>query len=72
MDGDVFGGFRSIAVTVQDKFGNDSNMFVFLFESHGRRMKPQRFVALEKRKEKAGVVFWKNKSRGYIMFDAEH
>ena len=37
-DGDVFGSFYSLAVTEQDKWVYDRNMFVFSFESHGRCM----------------------------------
>ena len=56
-DGDVFGGFYSVAVTEQFKEFNDPNMFVFSFESHGRCATPQRFaVRKEVRGEKVCQV----------------
>ena len=42
-DGDVFGGFYSVAVTEQDEFLYDPNMFIFSFETHGRCNTPQKF-----------------------------
>ena len=35
-EGDVFGGFYTVAVTEQDEFFWDPDMFIFSFESHGR------------------------------------
>ena len=68
-DGDVFGGFYSVAVTKQDKYYNPT-MFVFSFESHGRCMTPQRFVAKEEMKSRASVEFFKNDFlRQFVEFD---
>ena len=67
-DGDVFGGFYSVAVTEQEKDFYDPDIFAFLFESHGRCETPQRFVLKEKRKEHAFVEFWKNNSDGFVDF----
>ena len=64
--GDVFGGFFSVAVTEQIKRFFDPNMIIFSFESHGRCMTPQRFVAREERKENAPVMLWRNKRRGFV------
>ena len=46
-EGDVFGGFYSVAVTEQDEDFYDPDMFVFSFESHGRCETPQMFVVKE-------------------------
>ena len=66
-DGDVFGGFYSVAVTEQVKRFYDRDMFIFSFESHGRCKTPQRFVVRERLKEKACVYFY-NKSDGFVEF----
>ena len=42
-EGDVFGGFSSVAVTEHNKLFFDPNTFIFSFESHGRCKTPQRF-----------------------------
>ena len=67
-EGDVFGGFYSVAVTEQDIVFYDPNMFVFSFESHGRCETPQRFGVKEERKEKAYVRFFKNDNQGFVVF----
>ena len=46
-DGDVFGGFYSVAVTEQWENSSDRDIFVFSFESHGRLETQQRFVVKE-------------------------
>ena len=56
-DGDVFGGFYSVAVSERGKTLKDRNMFIFSFESHVRCMTPQRFVVKEKKKDSAAVEF---------------
>ena len=66
-DGDVFGGFYSVAVTEQDKKFFDPNLFIFSFESHGRCETPQRFVVNEEWKEKAGVEFCKVDVFGWFV-----
>ena len=67
-DGDVFGGFYSVAVTDQGFFFSDPNMFVFSFESHGRCMTPQRFVVKEDEKDDAFVYFCMNYIHGMVLF----
>ena len=59
-DGDVFGGFYSVAVTERLKDENlfDPNMFAFSFESHGRCETPKRFAVKKKFKVDAGVAFF--------------
>ena len=46
-DGDVFGGFYSVAATVQDRCFDDPNFFIFSFESHGRCATPMKFDVKE-------------------------
>ena len=65
-DGDVFGGFYSVAVTEQDKNFYDPDMFVFSFESHGRCETPQRFVVNERVKGRTYVAFRTNNSNGFV------
>ena len=68
-DGDVFGGFYSVAVPVQDGFFFDPNIFAFSLESRGRCMTPQRFDVKTERKTRAGVKFFKNDSdRWFVAF----
>ena len=61
-EGDVFGGFYSVAVTVQDKAFNDPNMFIFSFESHGRCETPQRFAVKNEVRSSKYMRFWKKNS----------
>ena len=68
MDGDVFGGFYSAAVTKQSENFYDPSIFAFSFESHGRCMTPQRFVVKEGRREEAFVRFLKDNSQGFVNF----
>ena len=70
-DGDVFGGFYSIAVMQQDKGNVNLNVFVFSFESHGRCKTPQRFVLKEDMRKKAIVGFWRHNSGGFVDFWVE-
>ena len=74
-DGDVFGGFYSVAVTEQEKYFYDPDIFAFSFESRGRRATPQRFVmdATERLKEWACVRFCKNSSNtGFVSFGVDY
>ena len=65
-DGDVFGGFYSVAVTEQNKCFKDPEMFIFSFESHGRCATPQRFLP----KGSAGVWFYAYNWHGwFVRFD---
>ena len=59
-DNDVFGAFYSIPVSKQEEELFDGNVFAFSFESHGRCMTPQRFVAMTEQRDEAYVVFCKN------------
>ena len=67
-DGDVFGGFYSVAVTKQDEDFYDPSMFAFSFEAHGRCETPQRFVVYEWLDMNANVSFRKNDSYGFVRF----
>ena len=70
-DGDVFGGFYSVAVKEQDEFFYDPDIFIFSFESRGRCTKPQRFDVRKKAKADACVAFFnENDSDGcFVDFD---
>ena len=65
--GDVFGGFFSVAVTAQNEWIDDLNIFAFSFESHGRCMTPQRVVGRNGLKMKANLKFYKNSNR-FVAF----
>ena len=54
-DDDVFGGFYSVAVEMQEMQFFDPNMFVFSFESHGRCETPQMFIVKEELRENVYV-----------------
>ena len=69
-DGDVFGGFYSVAVTKQDEDFKDPIIFAFSFESHGRCETPQRFVLKKWQMGWASVFFWKNNKYGFVWFGA--
>ena len=71
-DGDVFGGFYSVAVTELEKDFYDPNIFVFSFESHGRCETPQRFGVKEGVKDKALVDFFWNYHNGFVCFGVDH
>ena len=71
-DGDVFGGFFSVAVRQQDKFFEDPNMFIFSLESQGRCMTPQRFVVKREQKENALVCFSKGNRFGFVWFEVNN
>ena len=69
-DGDVFGGFYSVAVTEQDQRFEDPNIFIFSFESHGRCVTPKRFCVKEGWKGRTGVKFYISESYGrFVVFD---
>ena len=65
-DGDVFGGFYSVAVTEQDENFYDPNIFVFSFESRGRCETPQRFPVKEEKRRNKYVEFFKDSP--YVTF----
>ena len=64
-DGDVFGGFSSVAVVHQGRDFYYSGAFIFSFESHGRCMTPQKFVVKEG-KSQPFVHFCKNNGHGFV------
>ena len=68
-DGDVFGGFYSVAVHRQSEDVWDPNIFAFSFESRGRCMTPQRFVVRNGQEHEASVFFWKDFNRGFVQFE---
>ena len=69
-DGDVFGGFYSVAVTKQDQRFYDPSIFAFSFESHGRCVTPKRFCVKEGWKGRTGVKFYISESYGrFVVFD---
>ena len=68
-DGDVFGGFYSVAVTEQEKEFRDRDVFIFSFESHGRCETPQMFVLKKEMEDDAGVEFRKDNTYGrFVVF----
>ena len=70
-EGDVFGGFYSVAVTEQGNNFADPNMFLFSFESHGRCAAPKRFTVKSERRGGANVRFYNNDSDGwFVRFDS--
>ena len=71
-DGDVFGGFYSVAVTEQDEEFEDPNIFAFSFESHGRCETPKRFpVKKEWPGKNACVRLWKIPFNGFVTFGVD-
>ena len=69
-EGDVFGGFYSVAVTNFYDFFHDPNLFAFSFESHGRCKTPQRFVVKQELRHLARVRFFKGDDFGqFVQFD---
>ena len=68
-DGDVFGGFYTVAATGPWEYFFDPNMFIFSFESHGRCMTPQRFTVKWFFQKEAFVRFCKNdKKDGWFVW----
>ena len=67
-DGDVFGGFYSVAVTEQERRFFDPLIFAFSFESHGRCVTPQRFSVKEGLGKEPHVWFYENGSKGFVWF----
>ena len=69
-EGDVFGGFYTIAAPWKNYIFEDPNIFAFSFESHGRCETPQRFVPNEEKKEHVHVYFATQDSHGFVRFDS--
>ena len=67
-EGDVFGGFYSVAVNRQSKNSYDRNMFIFSFESHGRCATPQKFCVKEGLRDQVRVRYSKNDNNGFVGF----
>ena len=67
-DGDVFGGFHSVAVTKQEERFHDPTMFAYSFESHGRCATPQLFVVKKGLKDDVYAQLWKNDNNGFVNF----
>ena len=69
-DGDVFGGFYSVAVRERHKDVYDPDIFAFSFESHGRCETPERFMVKEELRENVYVYFSKdwNSDWGFVYF----
>ena len=67
-DGDVFGGFYSVAVTARGSPCYDPNIFAFSLESNGRCATPQKFAVKERLRDKATVEFFENNTNGFISF----
>ena len=67
-DGDVFGGFYTVAATKLFEDVRDPNVFTFSFESHGRCMTPQRFVVKAGLSKEVYVRFKKNHTSGFVFF----
>ena len=66
-EGDVFGGFYSVAMTDQREFIYDPSIFAFSFESHGRCKTPQRFAVKDDQRCRKYVHFNKNDSDGWFV-----
>ena len=65
-DGDVFGGFYSVAIDAAKKHNPDTRLFLFSFESHGRCMTPQRFVV--KGDTRGSVRSMDDDPHGFVAF----
>ena len=71
-EGDVFGGFHSVAVDNQDDSFHDPSIFLFSFESRGRCETPQRFVVKEEVRDRVSVCYNKNHWKlCFIVFGAD-
>ena len=66
-DGDVFGGFYSVAVTEQMKPFFDPDMFIFSFESRGRCETPKNFHVKENVRARTFVLFFKDDSEEWTV-----
>ena len=66
-DGDVFGGFYTVAVTGQDEWFMDPDMFIFTFEAHGRCATPRKFAVKRKWRDTNSVKFFKDFSAGWYV-----
>ena len=71
-DGDVFGGFYSVAVTEHDWVIFDPNVFIFSFESHGRCETPRRFDVKGWLRDEANVRVDRDNVGGFVTFWADN
>ena len=67
-DGDVFGGFYSVAVTEANTKFFDPDIFLFSFESHGRCATPQRFVVQDDIRSAMSVMLYTNETSGWFLW----
>ena len=70
-EGDVFGGFYTVAVTFQDQEFSDPNQFAFSFESHGRCETPKECAVREKLREDV-CVFTEDSVNRFVSFTVDN
>ena len=71
-DGDVFGGYYTVAVTEIWETFRDPNIFIFSSESRGRCYTPQRFALKPGKRKRSAYVkfFWHSYDQWYVEFGA--
>ena len=67
-EGDVFGGYYTVAVTRQGEFFDDPDLFLFSFEARGRCETPQRFAVNPAWRDNASVIALDNERNGLLWF----
>ena len=67
IDGDVFGGFFSVAARERNKKFFDRNMFIYSFQSRGRCETPKRFNVREEDRDDKGGQFYKDDYKGRFV-----
>ena len=69
-EGDVFGGFYSVAASTQGVLVFDPCIFLFSFESNGRCETPKKFALKEEKRKKSFVKFFGKSICGwFVRFD---
>mgnify|MGYP004549594093 CR=1 FL=1 len=66
-DGDVFGVFHAVPVAENEHPYADPALAIFVFESHGRCMTPQRFVVRRGMEANTFIVYWRNNPDGFLV-----
>ena len=66
-EGDVFGGFFTVAVTEQTTKFFDRNMFIFSFKSRGRCETPKMFFVKEEDLDEKGIIYYKDDYQGRFV-----
>ena len=66
-DGDVFGGYHSVAVSSQNWPNHDEKLFVFSFVSHGRCSTPQKFEVKAYKKSFGSVRYRDHDFDGHFV-----